>query len=214
MKCPIEARENAEFLLAYCTRKLDAERTATARTTHGNLPGLPRVSRTASERSGKRWTHGSGPRDAGFRRRLYRRIDREVSWWQLLMRPVRPGFGSPGVAHRAAACVLVMAGVLLERPASAPPVAQPQSAQMEAIQPDQVDHALDAMYMLGVQQPHATRRRRFQDVTHEPRFPNRSNSVAGDGVQPDGAKGAKTEAGQAPRHARRPRVRMRRPRAP
>ena len=44
---------------------------------------------------------------------------------------------------------LVMAGVLLERPASAPPVAQPQSAQMEAIQPDQVDHALDAMYMLG-----------------------------------------------------------------
>jgi hypothetical protein len=42
-----------------------------------------------------------------------------------------------------------MAGVLLERPASAPPTKQPQSAQVEAFETDQVEHALDAMHMLG-----------------------------------------------------------------
>jgi hypothetical protein len=45
--------------------------------------------------------------------------------------------------------LLVMAGVLLERPASAPPAVQPQSAQVDTLQPDQVEHALDAMRMLG-----------------------------------------------------------------
>jgi hypothetical protein len=54
-----------------------------------------------------------------------------------------------GLPIAAAACLVVMAGVLLERPAGAPPAAQPQSAQVEALQPDQVDHALDAMHMLG-----------------------------------------------------------------
>lgn len=41
MKCPIETRDSAELLLAYCTRKLDAERTTTLEATYGNLPGLP-----------------------------------------------------------------------------------------------------------------------------------------------------------------------------
>jgi hypothetical protein len=84
-----------------------------------------------------------------FDRRLYRRIDREVSWWDLLMRPLRPVMLRQGLPIAAAACLLVMAGVLLERPAGAPPVAQPRPALVDALQPDQVDHALDAMYMLG-----------------------------------------------------------------
>ena len=149
MKCPIEARENAEFLLAYCTRKLDVERTATLERHMEICPACREFA------SGQRavWealdAWEAAPVTLDFDRRLYRRIDREVSWWQLLMRPVRPALVRQGLPIAAAACVLVMAGVLLERPASAPPVAQPQSAQVEAIQPDQVDHALDAMHMLG-----------------------------------------------------------------
>ena len=149
MKCPIETRESAELLLAYCTRTLDAERTATLERHMEICPACREFA------SGQRavWealdAWEAAPVTLDFDRRLYRRIDREVSWWQLLMRPVRPALVRQGLPIAAAACVLVMAGVLLERPASAPPVAQPQSAQMEAIQPDQVDHALDAMYMLG-----------------------------------------------------------------
>ena len=149
MNCPIETRENAELLLAYCTRKLDAESTAILERHMEICPACREFS------SGQRavWealdAWEAAPVTLDFDRRLYRRIDREVSWWHLPMRPLRPALVLQGLPIAAAACLLVMAGVLLERPASTPPTAQPQSAQVEAIQPDQVDHALDAMHMLG-----------------------------------------------------------------
>jgi anti-sigma factor RsiW len=149
MKCPIETRENAELLLAYCTRKLDAESTATLERHMEICPACREFA------SGQRavWealdAWEAAPVTLDFDRRLYRRIDREVSWWHLLRRPFRPALLRQGLPIAAAACLVVMAGVLLERPASAPPAAQPESAQVEALQPDQVDHALDAMHMLG-----------------------------------------------------------------
>jgi len=149
MKCPIETRESAELLLAYCTRKLDSESTATLERHMEICPACREFA------SGQRavWealdAWEAAPVTLDFDRRLYQRIDREVSWWQLLMRPLRPALVRQGLPIVAAACLLVMAGVLSERPASGPPAAQPQSAPVEAVQPDQVDHALDAMYMLG-----------------------------------------------------------------
>ena len=149
MKCPIETRENAELLLAYCTRKLDAESTAT-------LERHMEICLACREfASGQRavWealdAWEATPVTLDFDRRLYRRIDREVSWWHLLRRPFRPVLVRQGLPIAAAACLVVMAGVLLERPASAPPTKQPQSAQVEDLQADQVEHALDAMHMLG-----------------------------------------------------------------
>jgi anti-sigma factor RsiW len=149
MKCPIETRENAELLLAYCTRELDAESTAILERHMEICPACREFS------SGQRaiWealdTWEAAPVTLDFDRRLYRRIDREVSWWQLLMRPLRPALVRQGLSIAAAACLVVMAGVLLQHPASAPPAAQPRSAQVEAFEPDQVEPALDAMHMLG-----------------------------------------------------------------
>ena len=65
------------------------------------------------------------------------------------MRPFRPALLRQGLPIAAAACLVVMAGWLLERPANVQLAAQPQSAQVETLQPDQVEHALDAMHMLG-----------------------------------------------------------------
>jgi len=149
MKCPIETRENAELLLAYCTRKLDAESTATLERHMEICPACREFA------SGQRavWealdAWEAAPVTLDFDRRLYRRIDRKVSWWNLLVRPFRPALVRQGLPIVAATCLVVMAGWLLERPASLPPVAQPQSAQVETLQPDQVEHALDAMHMLG-----------------------------------------------------------------
>jgi hypothetical protein len=91
----------------------------------------------------------AAPVTLDFDRRLYRRIDQGVSWWHLLMRPFRPALAGYGLPIAAAACLVVMAGVLLQRPAGVPPVAQPQAAQVEALPPDQVDHALEAVRMIG-----------------------------------------------------------------
>ncbi len=149
MKCPIETRENAELLLAYCTRKLDAESAAILERHMEICPACREFA------SGQRavWealdAWEAAPVTLDFDRRLYRRIDREVSWWNLLMRPLRPVLVRQGLPIAAAAGLLVMAGVLLERPASGPSAAQPQSAQVDALQPDQVEHALDTMHMLG-----------------------------------------------------------------
>jgi anti-sigma factor RsiW len=149
MKCPIETRENAEVLLAYCTRKLDAESTAILERHMEVCPACREFS------SGQRavWealdAWEAAPVTLDFDRRLYQRIDREVSWWQLLVRPFRPALVRQGLPIAAAAGLVVMAGVLLPHPASAPPAAQPQSAQVDVLQPDQVERTLDAMDMLG-----------------------------------------------------------------
>ena len=149
MKCPIETRENADLLLAYCDRKLDAESTATLERHMEICPACREFA------SGQRavWealdAWEAPPVTPDFDRRLYRRIDREVSWWHLLMRPLRPVLLRQGLPIAAAACLVVMAGVLLERPAGVPPAIHPESAQVEVLQPDQVEPALDAMQMLG-----------------------------------------------------------------
>ena len=146
MKCPIETRESAELLLAYCTRELDAESTAMLERHMEICPACREfaLGQRAVWEALDAWE--AAPVTPDFDRRLYRRIDREGSWWDLLTRPLRPVL----VPVVAAACLLVMAGVLLERPAGAPAAAaRPQSAQVDALQPDQVEHALDAMHMLG-----------------------------------------------------------------
>jgi len=88
---------------------------------------------------------------ADFDRRLYQRIeDAKVSWWDRVVAAVR----SPLLAHRglpiaAAAAALAVAGFFWERPSAQP--AKPQSrlsAEVQALQPDQVQHALDDMEML------------------------------------------------------------------
>jgi len=149
MKCPMETGENSELLLAYSTGKLDAE-TAAALDWHvGICPACGEFA--ASQRAV--WTAldawEAPPVSADFDRRLYQRIEKEVSWWDLLIRPFRPMLVRQGLPIAAAACVLLMAGALLQRPARVEPDTQTESAQLESVQPEQVEHALEAMQMLS-----------------------------------------------------------------
>jgi hypothetical protein len=54
-----------------------------------------------------------------------------------------------GLPVAAAAFVMLMAGALLQRPVRVEPLPQAESAQLESVQPEQVEHALDAMQMLS-----------------------------------------------------------------
>lgn len=167
MKCLIETQESVELLLAYCARKLDAGNAAVVERHVGVCPACREFA------NGQRalWegldTWEAAPVSPDFDRRLYQRIEKEVSWWDLLIRPFRPmladrpgsGFARTrrlshnafrqGLPVAAAACVVVMAGALLQRPVKMQPAPATESAQLESVQPEQVEHALEAMQMLS-----------------------------------------------------------------
>jgi hypothetical protein len=149
MNCPLEASENAQVLLDYGMRKLDAQRTAIL---EAHLEICPSCREFAV---GQRalWEaldqFEAAPVSRDFDRRLFARIDREVSFWDLLVRPFRPLMAPSALPAAAAACLLVVAGVLVERPAAPPATPARDMAQMESIQPEQVEQALDAMEMLN-----------------------------------------------------------------
>jgi anti-sigma factor RsiW len=147
MKCPIETGETAETLLAYASRKLDA---GTAAVLEKHMEICPACREFAA---GQRavWealdVWEAAPVSSDFDRRLYRRIAERVSWWELLIRPLRPAMARRFVAVAAVACTVLLASLLLDRPVGPPPA--PAAAQVEAVQPDQVEHALDDMDMLA-----------------------------------------------------------------
>jgi hypothetical protein len=148
MRCPIETQETAELLLAYSARKLDPESAA----------GLERHMRVCPScrafAEGQRlvWealdAWDAVPVSPDFDRRLYARIDREVSWWERTMRPFRPVLMRSGLPVAAAACLLVMAGMVLERPGAVPSIPSGSPSQVEAVQADQVENALEDIELL------------------------------------------------------------------
>jgi hypothetical protein len=90
---------------------------------------------------------------ADFDRRLYQRIEK-VSWWNRWLDKTVAAFRAPVLIHRglpiaAAAAVMAVAGFVWERPSAKPPESQsPLTAEVQTLQPDQVQHALDDMEML------------------------------------------------------------------
>jgi len=141
----MEGREHAALLLDYAAGKL-AQETAANVEDH-----LETCSACAEFVRGQRavwqvlegWEPAPVPLD--FDRRLYARIERQASWWDRIAAPVF----RHAVPIAAAAGVMILAGLLLERPPQRIPAASRQeSAQVEALAPDQVAAALDDMQML------------------------------------------------------------------
>jgi hypothetical protein len=149
MRCPIETGESAELLLAYCARKLDADSMAILERHIGICPACREFAggQRAVWEALDAW-EASPVAAADFDRRLYRRIEQEVSWWDRMMRPVRPLLFRQGLPIAAAAGLVIVAGVLLERPASVPMAQAPVSAQVDIVAPEQAEHALQEMEMM------------------------------------------------------------------
>jgi anti-sigma factor RsiW len=148
MRCLKEGRENAELLLAYCSGKLDAEGAAAIGKHVENCAACREFVRGQQAVWSALDAWEAAPVSADFDRRLYRRIDLEVSWWDRLIRPFRPMLVRQGIPVAASAFLVIMASVLLDRPAAVPPADESESAQVEALQAEQVEHALDEIEML------------------------------------------------------------------
>ncbi len=149
MKCPRETQESAEVLLAYGACKLDAESTAALEKHMAVCPTCRESARGLRAAWEALDAFEAPPVSPDFDRRLYRRIEREVSWWDLLLRPFRWFPVRQGLPIAAAAGVMVFAGVMLYRPAVPPaPQQDAAQAQVDALRPEQVEDALDDMEML------------------------------------------------------------------
>jgi anti-sigma factor RsiW len=149
MNCPLESRENTEQLLDYCTRNLDPQSVAALEQHLSICPACRKFAE--NQRAVSRALDGweAAPVSADFDARLYRRIEEQVSWWQRLVRPLRPVVLQWNVAASAAGVFVVLAaGLLIDRPPSVPAISK-DTASIEAVQPDQVEHALDAMDTLA-----------------------------------------------------------------
>jgi anti-sigma factor RsiW len=149
MNCPLETPETAELLLDYCTRRLAPERAAIV---ESHVRACPACRRFAEEQSAV-WSALDGweaaPVSVDFDRRLYRRIEGEISWRERLAAPLRLLLAYRGVLAAAAACLVIAAGLLLQGPPA--PVADPAAPVVAnaEVQPEQVEKALDAMDLIS-----------------------------------------------------------------
>ena len=153
MNCPMENREHGQWLLDYRAGKLEPKLEA------GLEEHIAACGACGEFARGQRavWEALDGweaaPVSADFDRRLYRRIEAQVAWWELLVRPFRSPLRAVTprgiLAATAAACLLLTAGALLERPAISPAPAPTDMAQVDTVQPEQVERTLDAMEMLN-----------------------------------------------------------------
>jgi anti-sigma factor RsiW len=148
MNCPIENRESAELLMDFCSGKVEP---AAAAVLEGHIEVCPACREFTSHQRAV-WQALDGweapPVSADFDRRLYRRIEKEVSWWEMFIRPFRPMLFRQGLPITAAAAVVLVASVLLDRPSVVPVPTPPESAQVEAVAPEQAETALQEMELM------------------------------------------------------------------
>ena len=153
MNCPMESREHAQWLLDYRTGKLEPETAARLEEHIATCRACGEFARgqRAVWEALDAWE--AAPVSKDFDGRLYRRIETQVSWWDLLVRPFRSPFGTVTprrtLATAAAACLMLTAGILLEERAISPAPSPHDMAQADTVQPEQVERALDDMEMLN-----------------------------------------------------------------
>lgn len=141
--------ENAELLLNFVAGRLDAE--AKARLER-HLEVCPACREFAGGQKAV-WEALDAwelpPVSPDFDRRLYDRIERDVSWWDRIATPFRLAQVRRGWPIAAVASLALVAGIIaVDRSTAVKQPAQKASIQMESLRPDQVDGAIEDMQML------------------------------------------------------------------
>jgi hypothetical protein len=150
MNCPLETQETADLLLEYCARNMSPENTAILERHITVCPACRNFAhgQRAVWEALDSWE--ATPVSPDFDRRLYARIENDHSWRDRVWRIFRPLFAYRGIPAAATACLLLTAGILIDRsgsPVKTSPVT-PETAVID-VQPEQVETALDAMDVLS-----------------------------------------------------------------
>ena len=147
MRCPIDTQDNADLLLSYSARRLNPESTAIL---EAHMEVCPQC---REFRDGQRtlwealdqWE--ARPISADFNRRLYRKIEEQeqLGWWARIFGAGRPMFLRPALPLAATACLVLVAGFMIDNLVKVPTPAgeTPQVREVE-----QVERTLEDMEML------------------------------------------------------------------
>jgi hypothetical protein len=132
MKCPVQAGGNAEILLDYCARKLDAETVALLELHMTDCP----TCRAFHDAQSKLWmdleSWKSVPVSPDFNRRLFSRIDAEEQkpWWRE-WRGIWTGFTLEPAMPFAATVLVAFAAFLFQATTTVPPLPDRPALQAE-----------------------------------------------------------------------------------
>jgi anti-sigma factor RsiW len=146
MNCPLETRENAALLVAHAARELAPDAAVRLDRHIAECPACSQFMRRQQAVWDALEAWRPEPISPEFNRRLYARIEeleRQTSWWRRLTGPLRPVLVRQAMPIAATVVLLMAAGFLMDR--SRVPAVGPQQAQIEMLQPEQVEHALDDM---------------------------------------------------------------------
>ncbi|HTM47858.1 MAG TPA: hypothetical protein VL285_04220 [Bryobacteraceae bacterium] len=148
MNCPIETQENAEFLLSYSARRLNPESTRILEAHMEICPACRefRDGQRALWEALDQWE--ARPVSPDFDRRLYRRIEEQeqMGWRARVFGPLRPMFLRPALPLAAMACLVLVAGFIIDEPGKLlSPARETQPVVREL---EQVERTLDDMDML------------------------------------------------------------------
>jgi hypothetical protein len=147
MRCPIETQENAEILLSYSARRLNPESTVILEAHMALCPACRefRDGQRALWEALDQWE--ARPVSPDFDRRLYRKIEEQeqLGWWARVFGPLRPMFLRPALPLAAMACLVLVAGFIMDEPGRmlVPAAENPQVREVE-----QVERTLEDLEML------------------------------------------------------------------
>jgi hypothetical protein len=152
MNCPLETPETADLLLEYCSRTLAPEILAVLERHMAICPACREFARNQQAVWSALDAWDAPLVTPNFDRRLYQRIEAEPapSWRDRVAAFFRPLLAYRGIPAAAAACLVLTAGLLLERSAtSVTPQPAPETTAVLDVQLEQVEKALDAMDVLS-----------------------------------------------------------------
>ena len=148
MKCPSEIMEEAE-LLAFSAETLEPARTAKIEEHLKTCSGCREFveQQRAVWRALDVWE--APAISAEFDQRLFQRIEQNPGWWNRWMTVLRVVLVRQGLPIAAAASLIVVAGLVSLRSPNSAARPRPQAIQVEKLQPEQVEDAVDDLQMLG-----------------------------------------------------------------
>ncbi len=148
MRCPRENKGEAD-LLAFSVERLEPEDAARIEEHLKTCSGC----REFVEEQRAVWQALDGWEapavSADFDQRLFQRLEQDTGRWNRWMAAFRIILARQGLPIAAAACLIVVAGVVSLRSPQVAPPAQPQSIRVENLQPQQVEDAVDDLQMLS-----------------------------------------------------------------